>query len=66
MIDALEKIANFKTFLTPTLIYNEGWLLRLCLNWFSNNSESKLDTQEEISNFASYLKEIPLGTQNHF
>jgi len=41
----LEKINALKSLIedkntTPTLIYNEGWMLRLVLNWLSENREN--------------------------
>lgn len=39
MIDQISKLLRLcdsdKTVMPPTIIYNEGWMLRLTLNWFS-------------------------------
>ena len=34
----LELCSGDKTLFPPTDLYNEGWMLRLCLDWFSNNA----------------------------
>ncbi len=44
IISSLLQNCNSKsTKLTPTELYNEGWLLRLVINWFKNNRKYNHD-----------------------
>lgn len=45
IIQSLDLIKDGKNNIPPTMLYNEGWLLRLILNWFSLNRELKYKIQ---------------------
>jgi hypothetical protein len=45
----------------PTEIYNEGWMLRLVLNWFSRNRE--IDHQLSFLDGSRWYSEVLLPTQ---
>jgi len=47
----------------PTTLYNEGWMLRLVLDWFANNSSSTGNHQLRIPNGGHWYSEALLQTQ---
>jgi hypothetical protein len=68
MINQISKLISTchdkdNSFITPTLIYNEGWLLRLALNWFylnrGNNLEHELSFHKESRWYSEVLLESP-------
>lgn len=53
----LESCSTESPHFPPTLLYNEGWLLRLILDWFSSHSipSHSLNFQENASWFSEAL-----------
>jgi hypothetical protein len=41
IIKSIERTDKHENFIPPTILYNEGWLLRIILNWFYNNRMGK-------------------------
>jgi hypothetical protein len=65
MLELLERIAKkTKNKMPPTAIYNEGWMLRLILAWFEENSQKK-NLPHELSFYpnAVWYSEALLPTQ---
>ena len=40
ILSSIEKYPDGENNILPTALYNEGWMLRLVLNWFSKNPET--------------------------
>lgn len=65
MLELLERIAKeAENKIPPTTIYNEGWMLRLVLDWFEKNSQTK-GLSHELSFYpkAVWYSEALLPTQ---
>ncbi len=45
ILKSIEQTKNHNNNIPPTMLYNEGWLLRLILNWFSLNRQFKYKIQ---------------------
>ena len=58
-IDALEELMIGGN-ITPTLVYNEGWMLRLVLNWLSENRH--FEHEISFSEGARWFSEASLPT----
>jgi len=59
----LSKCDSEDTRVSPTELYNEGWLLRLVLDWFEENKNNSLHHELTLDTDARWYSEILLPSQ---
>jgi hypothetical protein len=61
VFDSIERTDVGKNHVQPTLLYNEGWMLRLVLTWFAKNVD--IDYKISMKNNAHWFSEALLSSK---
>lgn len=61
ILKSIEKVKKHENNIPPTMLFNEGWLLRLVLNWFSNHRN--INYKIKFNNSTKWYSEALLSTK---